>query len=228
MKVFKGLDEDFKCRELQYVVGETKREEKARMCWEGLHFCEKPQDVLRYYPIKSSRFAIVEAEEVQPLGEGDEFESKRVAKELTPLREISTKELIQMGAQEWFYQMKTFDKLKPHMTPEKYNEDGNHSTVRVVRDEENPIIALGHSSVGLTTKDNATVLIGQYGIAVARYEGAAFSDRKGISKVGKGGAAKSGKGGIAVGEENSAVQTFDDGISKAGERSLIYVIFFGA
>ena len=57
---YKGLDENFKCRGFQYEVGKEYEEEVVKCCDKGFHACENPMDVLNYYDISDSRFAIVE------------------------------------------------------------------------------------------------------------------------------------------------------------------------
>lgn len=80
MKVYKGTDENMVCHGKQYVLGETATEEEAKLCERGLHACEMPIDVLRYYPPNSSRYFEAEADDVSD-SRGDD--SKIVAKKMT-------------------------------------------------------------------------------------------------------------------------------------------------
>ena len=58
---YKAMDKNMKCRGKQYEVGKTYHEDKADCCHTGMHACESPLDVLRYYPLKDSpRFFEVE------------------------------------------------------------------------------------------------------------------------------------------------------------------------
>ena len=62
IEAFKGFDRDWKCRGMQYAVGQTfEHEGSVAACESGLHACERPLDVLRYYRPSTSRFAIVRA-----------------------------------------------------------------------------------------------------------------------------------------------------------------------
>ena len=61
IKSYKGLDQDFRCRGVQYAIGETvEHAGTVEICTSGLHACEYPLDVLAYYPPASSRYAEVE------------------------------------------------------------------------------------------------------------------------------------------------------------------------
>lgn len=64
MKVYKGTDENMVCHGKQYVLGEMATEEKAKLCECGLHACEMPLDVLRYYAPNSNRYFEAEADDV--------------------------------------------------------------------------------------------------------------------------------------------------------------------
>ena len=91
MKAYKGFDKDLKCRGFQYKVGETYTEDEAVMCEKGFHACEDPLDVFNYYPPANSRYCEVELEEVSPETADD---SKRVANEITIVKELTLNELI--------------------------------------------------------------------------------------------------------------------------------------
>lgn len=49
MKGYKGFSKGLICREKQYAVGELFVEPTANICESGMHFCERPEDVLDYY-----------------------------------------------------------------------------------------------------------------------------------------------------------------------------------
>ena len=90
---YKGFDKDFKCRGMQYEVGKTFTADKAVICEEGLHFCTEPIDVLKYYPIIESRYAVVSSDEELIVGSGDD--SKKCTTKLTIERELTFKEFIE-------------------------------------------------------------------------------------------------------------------------------------
>ena len=49
MKGFKGFKKGLICRDKQYNEGEIFTEEEAKPCESGMHFCENPVDILKYY-----------------------------------------------------------------------------------------------------------------------------------------------------------------------------------
>ncbi|MCD8211083.1 MAG: hypothetical protein LUC37_06025 [Prevotella sp.] len=98
MKAYKGFDDNFCCRGFQYEVGKTYRipdDEIIGICKNGFHACTSPIDVLNYYsPYRDtlSRFAEVEIEGDICFSQGKD--SKICGREITILRELTLKELI--------------------------------------------------------------------------------------------------------------------------------------
>ena len=50
MKGYKGFEKGLVCRGKQYAENTVFTEDKAEICRSGMHFCERPLDVLEYYP----------------------------------------------------------------------------------------------------------------------------------------------------------------------------------
>ena len=94
MKVYKGTDKDMKCREFQYALGETVKDDGAIRCGgKGFHSCEAPLDVLRYYPMRDgNRYFVAKADGVIDRAKNED--SKIASSELTLKTEISVKDLI--------------------------------------------------------------------------------------------------------------------------------------
>ena len=94
MKVYKGTDKDMKCREFQYALGETVKDDGAIRCGgKGFHSCEAPLDVLRYYPMRDgNRYFVTEADGVIDRAKNED--SKIASSELTLKTEIGIKDLI--------------------------------------------------------------------------------------------------------------------------------------
>ena len=83
---YKAMDKNMQCRGKQYEVGKTYYEDKADCCHAGMHACENPLDVLRYYPLKDSPrfFEVVCSGNVDKSGE----DSKLACTELTVKGEV--------------------------------------------------------------------------------------------------------------------------------------------
>lgn len=89
---FKGFDNDLKCRDFQYEVGETYETDKAVICKSGFHACKHPLDVLTYYPyINGNRYCVVELGIVEI--DESEKDSKVCSKKITITKEITYQEL---------------------------------------------------------------------------------------------------------------------------------------
>ena len=94
MKVYKGTDKDMKCRDFQYELGKTVKDDGAVRCGDkGFHACEAPMDVLKYYPMRDcNRYFVAEADGVIDRAINDD--SKIAASELTLKAEVGVKDLI--------------------------------------------------------------------------------------------------------------------------------------
>lgn len=84
---YKAMNPDMTCRGKKYEVGKTYFEDKADCCNKGMHACENPFEVLRYYPMKKNpRFFEVECGgEISKSDEG----SKLACTELTVKGELN-------------------------------------------------------------------------------------------------------------------------------------------
>lgn len=51
MKGYKGFEPGLICRGKQYAENTVFKEDRAEPCASGMHFCEDPFEVLRYYPL---------------------------------------------------------------------------------------------------------------------------------------------------------------------------------
>ena len=84
---YKAMNPDMTCRGKKYEVGKTYFEDKADCCNKGMHACENPFEVLRYYPMNGNpRFFEVECGgEISKSDEG----SKLACTELTVKGELN-------------------------------------------------------------------------------------------------------------------------------------------
>ena len=69
MKGFKAFGKGLVCKGKQYKENTVFEESKAVICRRGMHFCEKPFDVLDYYPLIDSNGNVVEVAQVEALDE---------------------------------------------------------------------------------------------------------------------------------------------------------------
>ena len=97
---YKGMDENMRCRGKQYEVGKTYTEDKAECCHAGMHACENPLDVLRYYRLnEKNRFFEVECSgDVSK----DDRDSKLACTELTIKGEMNFAGLVKATVQAVF------------------------------------------------------------------------------------------------------------------------------
>ena len=90
---YKGFDANMACRGHKFEVGKTYTTDKAKACESGFHFCERPQDVWRYYAPAGSRFAVVAGS--GQIDRHDE-DSKVACTEIEIVREVSLREMIDL------------------------------------------------------------------------------------------------------------------------------------
>lgn len=80
MKGYKGFEPGLVCKGKQYAENTVFKEDKAEPCARGMHFCEDPFEVLKYYPIidnngNFNEFAEVEALDTPATDDGKKFAS---------------------------------------------------------------------------------------------------------------------------------------------------------
>ena len=201
MKVYKGTDENMVCRGKQYVPGEMATEEKAKPCECGLHACEMPLDVLKYYPPNCSRYFDAEADDVSDERSSDD--SKIVAKKMTLKAEIGIPGLVKAQV-EYIKKQIGFDDAIKRADDEKEN----HAT-----GDQGAASATGYRGAASATGDQgAASATGDRGAASATgYLGAASAtgDQGAASATGYLGAAS------ATGDRGAASATGDQGAASA-------------
>ena len=165
MKAYKGFDKNLQCRGLQYEIGGTQEVDKVKLCNQGLHACEAPLDVFRYYaPGEGSRYCEVEMDGVSD-ERGDD--SKRVAKKLTVGAEIGIPGLVKAHV----------EYVKAHTTME-------HTDQKAATAGDSGAATAGAYGAA-TAGAYGAATAGAYGAATAGYRGAATA--KGSVSVGKNG-----------------------------------------
>ena len=95
---YKAFADDFTCRSFQYEVGKTYTHDgKISMCNAGFHACENPLDVLNYYNLCDSRFAVVELS--GEILKHDEEDSKLCAATLHVRAELKFPDFVKTAVQ---------------------------------------------------------------------------------------------------------------------------------
>ena len=150
VKAFKAFDQDLKCRNFQYAIGETyKHKGRVEVCGSGFHSCEMPFDILNYYPLCTSRFALVAAGGTIDRHHED---SKLASGEITIKAEIKIPDLVR-EAVAWI-----LEKVKG--SPNTATGDSGHAAA--TGDS-------GHAAV--KGKDAIAVSLGRWGTAAASENG---------------------------------------------------------
>jgi hypothetical protein len=200
MKCYKGFNKDMTCHDFQYEENKEYTTDKAELCKSGFHACERPIDVLRYYPPNSSVFR-----EVELNGIADKFrdnDSKVVGKKIKIGAEIGLHGLIE----------ETF----------KFNyENSDKSKEKISNKEGGAASATGEGGAASATGGSgAASATGGSGAASATgWSGAASAtgERGAASATGERGAAS------ATGERGVASATGEGGAASAGHETAIAV-----
>ena len=207
MKGYKGFDKELKCRNMQYEVGKTYKEDKASLCNCGLHFCENPLDVFNYYAPADSRYASVEADKVD--GETSNG-SKRVAKQLKINAEIGLPGLIKESVE--------YIKEQVNWDDDKISNTGNGSAATNTGDRS-ATTNTGNGSVATNT-GNRSVATNTGGRSVATNTGGRSAatntgDRSAATNTGNQSAATN------TGDQSAATNTGDwSAATNTGDRSV--------
>ena len=200
MKAYKGFDKNLQCRGLQYEIGGTQEVDKVKLCNQGLHACEAPLDVFRYYaPGEGSRYCEVEMDGVSD-ERGDD--SKRVAKKLTVGAEIGIPGLVKAHV----------EYVKAHTTMEHTDQKA----------------ATAGSYGAATAGDRGAATAGSYGAATAGAYGAATAGAYGAATAGSYGAATAGAYGAATAGDSGAATAGSYGAATAGYRGAATAGSYGA
>ena len=222
MKGYKGFDKDLKCSGKQYAIGREEVEEEATLMQRGLHFCELPHHILKYYKQHNgSRYCEVEASEVSE--ERGIFDSIRVAKKIKVKREISVFDICKKSFSAFFDFFGVSEKIEKALKREvDYSSvsvgEGGIASVCSYKfaNSENFGISISETRGTSNTGDYGISKSGSYGIANAGDYGVAITDTGGIATAGNYGAAKSQNMGIANAAEYGVAEAGHMGIANAG------------
>ena len=148
MKAYKGFDKDLRCRGFQYEIGEEYEESKAILCNRGFHACERPLDVLAYYPPATSRYCEVDLDATDEKNSDD---TKRVGRKIKIEAELTIANLVKAH----------IEHVKENCIDKKTAGDSGVATA-------------GYSGAA-TAGDSGVATAGYRGVATAGYSGAALS-----------------------------------------------------
>ena len=94
MKGYKVFNENFRCRDFQFGLGQTYiHQGDVFLCKSGFHFCEKPVDCFSYYAF-DPRNIVCEIEASDVSEERHKEDSKRVCGKITIVRQLEWKEVL--------------------------------------------------------------------------------------------------------------------------------------
>ena len=200
MKAYKGFNPDMTCLGFQYEEGKEYETDKAELCNEGFHACERPLDIIQYYPFvkdgKLCKFHEVELEEVSDQRSNDD--TKVVAKRIKIGAELNLFGLVKAQ----------FEYVKAHTTMEYTDPNAASAGYK------------GAASAGYkgaaSAGENGAASAGENGAASAGYKGAASAGENGAASAGSWGAASAGANGAASAGEKGAASAGANGAASAG------------
>ena len=214
MKVYKGTDEQMKCRGMQYKLGETAIfDGELKLCKAGLHACEQPIDVLKYYAPNESRYFEAEAENVADERESED--SKVVSRKMTLKAEIGLPGLVKAQV-EYVKNQIGFDDAIKRANAEKENHATGYRSAASATGDQGAASATGdQGAASATGNQGAASATGYQGAASATGDQGAASatgDQGAASATGNQGAAS------ATGYQGAASATGDWGVALAAGR----------
>ena len=202
IKAYKGFDKDLKCRGRQYTDGvEDHVSDVARLCKEGVHACERPLDVFRYYVPADSVY-----HEVELAGVLDEHkeDSKICGTDIKVKGKLDIAGLVKAQ----------IEYTKSHCT-NKYNAGARGAASAG---------EFGAASAG----NHGAASAGNYGAATAGDHGAASAGNYGAASAGNHGAASAGEFGAATAGEFGAASAGYRGVASAGNYGAASAGYGGA
>ena len=194
---YKGMDKNMQCRGMQYAVGEEFTVDgEIECCGNGLHACERPLDVLGYYPPGdgSRYFRVTQSGDLARELGGD---SKVASRKMRVDAEIGIPGLVKAH----------IEYVKAHTTTEHTDPErataGNYGA------------ATAGDSGAATAGDSGAATAGDSGAATAGYRGAATAGDSGAATAGNCGAATS-RGRASVGKNGIASVRCSNPMAKGG------------
>ena len=147
---YKAMNPDMTCRGKKYEVGKTYFEDNADCCSAGMHACENPFEVLRYYPMNGNpRFFEVECGgEISKSDEG----SKLACTELTVKGELNFAGMLKA----------TLDAVFRRVKDKEPFSSGNSSTAGTSGDSSTAGTSGNYSTAGTSGDSSTAAATGPY------------------------------------------------------------------
>ena len=188
MAYYKGFKKDLTCKGFQYKEGVWQHvSDEASLCNEGVHACEAPLDVLKYYPPADSQYREVDLSGVSTERRDD---SKVVATDIRVGAELGIPGLVKAHI-EYVKSKTTFE----HTDPKQATAGYRGAATAGYRGA-----ATAGSYGAATAGDSGAATAGSYGAATAGYRGAATAGDSGAAT--SRGKSKTGKDGLCVARGN--------------------------
>ena len=198
IKTYKGVNKDLTAYGgFQYEQGkEYECDGNIAACSNGFHACERPLDVLSYYPPASSRYF-----EVEQCGElsRENRDSKVASRKIKIGAEIGIPGLVKAH----------IEYVKAHTTIE-------YTDPRQATAGDRGAATAGDRGAA-TAGDSGAATAGDVGAATAGYRGAATAGDSGAATAGNFGAATAGNFGAATAGDSGAATAGDSGAATAGD-----------
>ena len=190
---YKGMDSNMQCRGMQYAVGkEFSVDGDIECCGNGLHACERPLDVLGYYPPGTGAryFRVEQSGDMARERGGD---SKVASRKIRVVAEIGIPGL-----------------AKAHIEYAKAHTTSEYTDPERATAGDSGAATAGYRGAA-TAGDSGAATAGDYGAATAGDSGAATAGDYGAATAGDSGAATAGDSGAATAGDRGAATAGDYG-----------------
>lgn len=198
MFAYKGFDQNFCCRGIQYEIGKLAvYDGELKPGFSGLHFCINPIHVFQYYSPVNSRYALVDV-----LGDIESNQFLKCTNKLVVVKELSIQEFINctqayfdtIGSNKVLARNKNYSILKTKGYC-SVSATGHNCTVTVTDNDLSVAANTGDSSVSISNDSHSIA-------AVTGYKSLSKATKESSVSVSTGDGAKSvtyGNSSIAVG-----------------------------
>jgi len=166
IKSYKGFDKDLKCRGMQYEVGKTFEEKEADLCRRGLHSCEYPLDVFRYYAPADSRYCETAAD--GDIDKEDNSDSKIASTKLHIEAEIGLKGIIEAGVKFVMDRVNFKDQKESNDKDQSAATNTGDQSAATNTGDQSAATNTGYQSAATNTGDQSAATVkGKESIAIA-------------------------------------------------------------